>query len=215
MVLYTYFRSSAAFRVRIALNLKGIEYEPRFVHLLRDGGEQHREDYRHLNPLGRVPTLIDAGHVLTQSIAIIEYLEEVYPSPALMPAEPKDRAFVRAIALTIVADTQPLQNLSVTRYLAESLTLPKRVIGAWLQHWIGNGMRVVEQLLGSASVQSDFCRGDFPTLADVCLIAQCVAARRFRVPMEDFPHIRRIEAQCLQLDAVKRAQAEAQPDFEP
>jgi maleylpyruvate isomerase len=215
MILYTYFRSSASYRVRLALHLKGIPYEPRYVHLLRGGGEQLSAEYKRLNPLGRVPTLIDGEQVLTQSGAIMEYLEERYPDPPIMPQAVADRAFVRAIAQTIVADIQPLQNLSVARYLSRELKQPQEAIDAWMRHWVGNGLQAVETLLAGSTAAGNYCSGGHPTIADICLVAQCVAARRFKVTVEDYKNIARIDAHCREKPEFRAAAPEAQADFEP
>lgn len=213
MILYTYFRSSAAYRARMALALKGITYEPRYVHLLREGGEQLRPDYRKLNPLGRVPTLIDGDQVFTQSIAIMEYLDEAYPSPPIMPAGTADRARARAITQVIASDIQPLQNLATGRYITQELKQPKEALDSWTRHWMRNGLSAVEQLLKDQS-SGDVAVGGHPTIADICIVAQCYASRRFQVAIEDYPHVQRIDAYCRALPAFKAAAPEAQADFE-
>ena len=214
MILYTYFRSSAAYRARMALSLKGIAYESRHVHLVRDGGEQLRPEYRRLNPLGRVPTLIDGERVLTQSVAIMEYLDEAYPRPAIMPRDPLSRARMRAITQVLAADTQPLQNLAVTRYLARELQQPQAAIEAWTRHWMNNGLAAVERLLEECGPPGDFCSGGQPGIADICIVAQCFASRRFQVPIEDYPRIARIDAHCRQLEAFRAAAPDRQADYE-
>ena len=214
MILYTYFRSSAAYRARLALHLKAIPYEPRYLHLLRGGGEQLGADYRRLNPLGRVPTLIDGELVLTQSGAIMEYLEERYPDEPIMPRAIVERAFVRAVAQTFVADTQPLQNLSVARYLSRQFQQSQDAINAWTQHWMLNGFQAVETLLEAPPAAGDYCCGDRPTVADICLVAQCFASRRFNVTLEKFPNIARIDARCRELPAFRAAAPDKQADFE-
>jgi len=215
MILYTYFRSSAAYRARLALHLKGIQYESRYVHLLRGGGEQLSAEYRRLNPLGRVPTLIDGDLVLTQSGAIMEYLEEQYPNPPIMPKSIADRAFVRAVTQTIAADIQPLQNLAVARYLSREMQQPQDAINNWTRHWMNNGLQAVETLLADSGRSGKFCAGDHPTIADICLVAQCAASRRFNVPLENFKSIARIDADCRVLPQFRAAAPEAQADFEP
>jgi maleylpyruvate isomerase len=214
VILYTYFRSSAAYRVRIALHLKALPFEAKIVHLIRNGGAQHDADYRRMNPLGRVPTLIDGARTLTQSMAIMEYLDEAYGGVPIMPAAPWERAAVRAMALTLVADTQPLQNLSATRYLSKTLSLPKAAVDAWSLHWMSNGLRALEALLADSASSGAYCSGDFPTIADICLVAQCMSARRLNVAIEDYPNVARIDAACRSLPEFRRAAPEAQPDFE-
>lgn len=215
MILYTYFRSSASYRARIALHLKGIPFESRHVHLLRQGGEQLQPDYRRLNPLGRVPTLVDGERVVTQSVAIMEYLDEAYPSAPIMPPAAADRALVRAITQTIAADIQPLQNLSTTRYLAKVLNQSQEAIDTWTRHWMNNGLKAVEEILAAADSRGDFCCGDYPTIADICLVAQCFSSRRLQVPVDSFKRIARIDARCRDLAAFRAAAPENQPDFEP
>jgi maleylpyruvate isomerase len=212
MKLYGYWRSSAAYRVRIALALKGIPYEYLAVHLLRDGGEQRQASYLRLNPGGRVPTLeTPEGEVIVQSMAILEWLEERFPSPPLLPRDALARARARGIAQMIVSDIQPLQNLSVTDYLREECAWPPERLSAWLQRWIGAGMTAVERALQERP-NDGFCVGDQPSVADACLIPQCYAARRFGVDPGAFPRIAAIEARCLQIAAFVAASPERQPD---
>ncbi|XP_067941550.1 maleylacetoacetate isomerase-like [Watersipora subatra] len=206
-VLYSYFRSSASWRVRIALALKGIDYDYSAVHLVKDGGEQHKDEYRAMNPMGHVPTLIIDGHTLTDSMAIMEYLEETREEgPKLLPADPVTRAKVRALSHVIVSSTQPLQNLGVIQYAA-SLNLDKV---AWALHWITKGLTGFEKMV--APTAGKYCFGDELTLADLCLIPQLYNARRFGLDMSEFPHIARIVENCRQLEAFKKADAYAQPD---
>ena len=214
MILYTYFRSSASYRARIALHLKGMPFESRYVHLLRRGGEQLQTDYRRLNPLGRVPTLVDGEQVVTQSVAIMEYLEEAYPAPPVMPAGAAHRALVRAITQTIAADIQPMQNLSTTRYLSTELHQPQEAINAWTRHWMSNGLQAVEDLLAAADARGNFSCGEFPTIADICIVAQCYSSRRLQVPVESFARVARIDAHCRELAAFRAAAPENQADFE-
>jgi maleylacetoacetate isomerase len=215
VTLYTYWRSSAAYRARIALNLKGLEYTPKFVHLLRGGGEQFGPEYRAVNPQSRVPTLIDDGVTITQSLAIIEYLDERFREPPLLPRDPHGRARVRSLAQIIVCDVQPLQNTSVTRYLRSTLELDDAQVSAWLREWIGRGLDALEQRLATESGTGTFCHGDTPTLAECCLVPQCYASRRFGVDPGGYPTIARIEARCNALEAFTRAAPERQPDAEP
>lgn len=212
--LYTYFRSSAAYRVRIALNLKGLAYEAVPVHLLRDGGQQNQPAYRALSPLGTVPVLENEGEVITQSLAIIEYLEETHPLPPLLPASAADRARVRALAQTIACDIHPVNNLRVLQYLGKHFAATQEQKDAWYRHWVGEGLRAVEQLLVGDSRTGAFCHGDAPTLADCCLVPQVFNARRFDCPLDAMPTIRRIVAACEALPAFRNAAPAMQPDAE-
>ncbi len=212
--LYTYFRSSAAYRVRIALNLKALRYEPVPVHLLRNGGEQRLPGHLARNPLGLVPVLRSGAGTFTQSLAIIEYLDEVHPAPALLPAEAADRARVRAIAQTIACDIHPLNNLRVLRYLTRNLGVSAQHKDDWYRHWVHEGLAAVERLLADDARTGEFCHGDAPTLADCCLVPQVFNARRFDCPLDEMPTIRRIVAACEGLDAFRRAAPENQPDAE-
>ncbi|MCX7174672.1 MAG: maleylacetoacetate isomerase [Proteobacteria bacterium] len=212
--LYTYFRSSASFRVRIALNLKGLAYEAIPVHLLRDGGEQHAPDYRHKSPLGTVPVLETDNAIIIQSLAIIEYLEETHPVPALLPVDSLARARVRAIAQTISCEIHPLNNLRVLAYLKHTLAADEAVRNVWYRHWVNLGLAGVETQLHQSSETGVYCHGDAPTLADCCLVPQVFNARRFDCSLEAMPTIRRIVAQCETLDAVQRAAPANQPDQE-
>ncbi len=212
LILYTYFRSSAAYRVRIGLNLKGIRYEPRFVHLAR--GEQEKPAYRELNPLGLVPTLVHGSSVLTQSLAILEYLDEVFPTPPLLPPEPGLRARARALAYLVACDIHPLNNLRVLKYLEHDMGQCPEARRHWYRHWIAEGFLALERLLGMDAGAGLFCLGEIPSLADVCLIPQVFNARRFDCDLERFPHIRAIEAHCLTLPAFSQASPEVQPDAE-
>ncbi|HWP94551.1 MAG TPA: maleylacetoacetate isomerase [Gammaproteobacteria bacterium] len=212
MILYTYFRSSASYRVRIALNLKGIAAEYRFVHLVRDGGEQHKPEYRRLNPQGRVPALVVDGRTLTQSLAIIEYLEETHPEPALLPGDPLGRARVRALAHTVASDIQPLGNLAVLQYLERELGIDQARREAWARHWIAQGFTALETLLAGDERTGRFCHGDAPTLADVCLVPQMFNARRMGLDLTPYPTLVRIDAECRKLEAFARAAPENQPD---
>jgi maleylacetoacetate isomerase len=210
--LYSYFRSSAAYRVRIALNLKRVPYTPVFVHLTRGGGEQHRPAYRAVNPAGLVPALeLDDGTVLTQSLAIMAWLEETHPTPSLYPDDPLARARVRAFAATIACDIHPLNNLRVLRYLKRTLSQEQDAIDAWSRHWIAEGLPALEAMLTD---WGPFCFGAAPTLADVCLAPQLANARRYQCPLEAFPRLRRAEAACHALEAFQAATPERQPDAE-
>lgn len=214
--LYTYWRSSASYRVRIALELKGLAWEPQFVHLSRDGGQQHGLFKANINPQARVPALVDGAGVITQSLAIIEYLDETHPGTPLLPADALGRARVRAIAQVIACDIQPHQNIATTAWLRDSLGADKAKIDSWLQHFIGQGLAAVESLLAAQPQVGKFCHGDMPGLADCCLVPQCYAARRFGVSLDEqrFPRITAIERACQQLPAFQRAAPESQPDRE-
>jgi len=210
MKLYTYFRSSAAYRVRIALALKGIDYEAVPVHLLRDGGEQLKPGYRAVNPQGLVPALDDGGTLLTQSLAIIEYLEETRPEPPLLPRDPEGRAKVRAVALAIACDIHPINNLRVLNYLRGPLGQPDERVNAWIRHWVESTLAALEPMV--AATAGRYCYGDTPTLADLCLVPQLFNARRFNCDLKDCPTLLRIDAACRDLPAFKAAAPENQPD---
>ncbi len=212
--LYTYFRSSAAYRVRIALNLKGLAYEAVPVHLLRDGGQQNQPAYRALSPLGTVPALETEGEVITQSLAILEYLEETQPLPPLLPAPAADRARVRALAQNIACDIHPVNNLRVLQYLDKHFAATQEQKDAWYRHWVNAGLLAVEQLLAAHPATGAFCHGDAPTLADCCLVPQVFNARRFDCPLDAMPTIRRIVAACEALPAFRNAAPAMQPDAE-
>jgi maleylpyruvate isomerase len=212
--LYSYFRSSAAYRVRIALNLKGLDYEYAPVHLLRDGGQQLKPEYRALNPDGIVPTLVDGDEVLNQSLAIIEYLEETHPEPPLLPRAPTDRAFVRAIALQVACEIHPLDNLRVLKYLKHQVKTPEDVKDAWYAHWVEMGFTSLEKRLAGDPRVGALCFGDTPTVADLCLVPQVFNARRFKIDMSRFPTLERIADHAEQIDAFQRAAPAQQPDAE-
>jgi maleylacetoacetate isomerase/maleylpyruvate isomerase len=212
--LYTYFRSSAAYRVRIALNLKQLDYAAIPVHLLRAGGEQHDAVYAGLNPQKLVPTLDTGAGLLTQSLAILEYLEEIAPVPPLLPADAVGRAQVRSLALVVACEIHPLNNLRVLNYLRDELAIDKDRRDAWYRHWIELGLSAFEQLLTRTSHVGAFCYGDAPTLADCCVVPQVFNARRFGCPLDSFPNIQRIDAHCASLEAFQRAAPAAQADAE-
>ncbi|TAL97089.1 MAG: maleylacetoacetate isomerase [Paraburkholderia sp.] len=214
MKLYSYFRSSAAWRVRIALNLKNLPYECVPVHLLRDGGEQLKPEYRRLNPEAILPTLVDGDDVFTQSLAIIEWLDETHPEPPLLPATPRDRAYVRSIALQIACEIHPLDNLRVLKYLKHTLAVGDEAKDAWYRHWIESGFAALETHLASDSRTGKLCFGDTPTLADACLIPQVFNAQRFKIDTAPYPSIHRIYEYAMTLDAFQRAAPGAQPDAE-
>ncbi len=212
MKLLGYWRSSAVYRVRIALNLKGIDVEHESIHLVKHGGEQHQAEYAALNPQQLVPTLLDAEEdlVLTQSLAIIEYLEECYPEPSLLPHRAQERALVRAMALSVACETHPLNNLRVLQYLTGELELDETSKNAWYHHWVHQGFSALEKQLEQYAGR--YCFGDSVTLADLCLIPQVYNANRFGVDLADYPHIRRIWDNCHQLDAFIQAVPEQQAD---
>lgn len=212
MKLYSYFRSSAAYRVRIALHIKGLEYDIVPVHLLKDGGQQLSENYRALNPTALVPTLQEDGWSTGQSMAILEYLEERYPEPALLPTDPHGRARVRAIAQTIACDIHPLNNLRVLKYLKNEIGVSEETKNQWYVHWVEEGLASVEALLSRSPDTGKYCHGDQITFADLCLIPQVVNARRFDCDLTDMPVIERIYKACVGLDAFQKAAPLNQPD---
>ena len=209
MKLHTYFRSSAAFRVRIALNLKKLDYEHAFVNLVK--GEQRSDAYLALNPQGLVPALEEDGRLFTQSLAIIEYLDERHPEPPLVPRDTIGRARVRALALAIACDIHPLNNTRVLQYLERDLGLSTEQRNAWYAHWIAEGFRAFEQAL-AAPETGRFCHGDTPTLADIALVPQVFNAHRFKCDVEPYPRIRRIHEACLAISAFRDAAPENQSD---
>ncbi len=211
MTLYGYWRSSAAYRVRIALNLKGIEVEHKSVHLVKDGGQQHHADYVSLNPQQLVPALVlDDGEVLTQSMAMLEYLEDTHPEIPLLPSNPLAKAKVRALANAIACDVHPLNNLRVLQYLKGEAGLADTAKDAWYQHWIVTGFNAYEAML--ADTAGEFSFGDSPTLADICLVPQVYNAHRFKVPLDNYPNIVRIVENCNRLEAFVDAAPENQAD---
>ncbi|HYD98397.1 MAG TPA: maleylacetoacetate isomerase [Alphaproteobacteria bacterium] len=212
MTFYDYFRSSAAWRVRLALHMKGVPFEQRFVHLRK--GEQRSADYLKLNPQGLVPTLIDGGTVLTQSLAIVEYLDETHPTPPLLPADPAGRARVRALALMVAADLHPINNLRVLQHLTGPMGQSVEARDAWYRHWIATGLSALEAAVAGSPATGTFCHGETPGLADLTLVPQLFNARRFGCPVEPYPTLLRIEAACQALPAFERALPRNQPDFE-
>jgi maleylpyruvate isomerase len=212
--LYTYFRSSAAFRVRIALNLKGLSYQGIPLHLLRGGGEQHSAAFEQRNPLRLVPVLLDDSLTLTQSLAIIEYLEDTHPLPALLPPGAAARAQVRALALSIACDIHPLNNLRVLRYLKSPLGIEDEARNEWSRHWIEVGFSAIEHMLREGGTSGSCCYGDRPTLADCCLVPQVFNAQRVECQLARWPTILRIHEHCMQLPAFQLAAPAAQRDAE-
>jgi maleylpyruvate isomerase len=209
--LYNFFRSSAAFRVRIALNLKNIPYEEEFVHLSKDGGHNRRPEYQAVNPQMKVPSLVlDNGDVLIQSMAIIDYLDETHPEPPLLPNDPLARAKVRAVSQIIACDIHPIDNVAPLRYLKNVLGHDQTAIDAWYHHWILDGFPAIERLISPAP----YCFGTQVTLADICLVPQVFNARRLKVPLDNFPKIVAAETACLKLPAFDKARPENQRDAE-
>ena len=213
-VLYGYFRSSAAFRARIALNLKGIKPELRFVHLLKDGGQQHTAEYRALNPQELIPALVHDGHTITQSMAIIEYLDEIVPEPPLLPKDAYGRARVREISYAVGCDIHPINNLRVNQYLKATFGADADAQIAWQRHWIKVGFDALEKMLSGSPYTGNWCHGDTPTMADVLLIPQCANARRVKLDLATWPTIARIEAHALAHPAFDAALPANQPDAE-
>ena len=201
MKLYDYFRSTAAYRLRIALLYKGLDYQSIPVHLVNNGGEQHGEAYRAVNPQELVPSLSDEKHTFTQSLAILEYLEEKHPSPSLLPQDIAQRAHVRSIAQMIACDIHPLNNLRVLQYLTQTLEHSEEEKLSWYRHWIQLGFTAIETRLQDMPRERPVCFGDSVTLADVCLIPQVYNAHRFACPMDDYPLINAINEHCLGIDA--------------
>jgi maleylpyruvate isomerase len=212
MRLHTYFRSGTSHRVRIALNLKGLAYESVHVHLAK--GEQRQEDYLAVNPQGLLPTLEDGAARVTQSLAIIEYLERTRPEPPLLPSDALGQARVRSLALICACEMHPLNNLRVLKHLKNVLGLDQAARDAWCRHWMEEGFRALEARLAGESETGRFCHGDTPTLADVCLVPQVVSAERWATDLSPYPTVRRIRAACMELDAFVRAMPANQPDAE-
>lgn len=214
ITFYGYFRSSAAYRCRIALNLKGISYKFVPVHLRRNGGEQKQPNYLALNPQGLVPALDVDGTILTQSLAIIEYLDDAYPVPHLLPRDALKRAQARAFAEIIACDIHPLQNLRVLQYLKQELKKTQEEADKWCQNWIHKGLSACEALIDAQDQKSDFAFGNAPGLADICLIPQLYAAERFGVDLSLMPNLLKIQKNCNELPAFLNARPDNQPDYE-
>lgn len=209
--LHGYFRSSASFRVRIALNLKGLPFETASHHLRR--GEHYQADYLAVNPQGLVPALVADGQVLVQSLAIMEWLDELYPEPPLLPANVDGRARVRALAQVVACDIHPIDNLRVLRYLRREMGQDEAAVQRWYNHWIAEGFAALEVMLRS-DLTGDFCHGDEPTLADVCLVPQVINSRNFKLDMTPYPTVSRIFEACMALPPFADAMPERQPDAE-
>lgn len=214
MKLHNYFRSSASYRVRIALHLKGLAYEYVTVHLTRAGGQQFASEFRALNPQALVPVLTDGPDTLTQSLAILEYLEETHPQPPLLPKAAVERARVRALALTIACEVHPLNNLRVLNYLSTKLGASDSAKTEWYRHWVDHGLAALESNLTQSPFTGRFCHGDMPGLADCCLIPQLFNARRFGCDLSSYPTLLAIEARCQELSAFLDAAPGQQPDAE-
>jgi maleylacetoacetate isomerase/maleylpyruvate isomerase len=212
MKLHTYFRSSAAYRVRIALNLKGLQTEMSPVHLLKDGGEQFGATYDALNPQHLVPTLEDDGMVLTQSLAIIEYLDETHPMNPLLPGDPRGRARVRSLSQAIACDIHPINNLRVLKYLSDKLGVSPEQKNEWYRHWVMLGLAAFERQLARDAGTGRFCHGDTPTMADCCLVPQLYNARRYECDLTSFPTLVAVAERCEALPAFADALPERQPD---
>jgi maleylacetoacetate isomerase len=212
MRLYTYFRSGTSHRVRIALNLKGLACEQVPVHLLK--GEHRQDRYLSLNPQGLLPLLEDGEARVSQSLAIIDYLERTHPEPPLLPSDPLAEARVRSLSLTIACDMHPLNNLRVLRYLQGPLGLDQAARDTWCRHWMEEGFEALERRLAEEPETGRFCHGDRPTLADVCLVPQVVSSQRWGTNLEPYPTIRRIYDACLELNAFVAAMPANQPDAE-
>lgn len=212
MKLFGYFRSSAAYRVRIALNLKQLDYEQISVHLAR--GRQYEPDYAAVSPQNLVPVLEHDGRRLSQSLAIIEYLDRLYPQPALLPEDAFERARVQSLALIIACEIHPLNNLRVLNYLTSTLKLEDAQKLAWYAHWVSIGLQALEQRLSSEPETGRFCHGDHPGYADIALVPQVANANRYKVNLSAFPNVVRINDECLKLDAFIKAMPQNQPDAE-
>ncbi|WP_312552557.1 maleylacetoacetate isomerase [Massilia sp.] len=212
MKLHTYYRSSASYRVRIALNLKGLAAEPSYVHLSKNGGEQFGAAFDSVNPQHLLPVLEDDGLVLPQSLAIIEYLDETRPEAPLLPADPKGRARVRALSQAIAADIHPINNLRVLKYLSEQLEVSADQKNAWYRHWVALGLEALERQLAGHPATGRFCHGDTPTMADCCLVPQLYNARRFECDLSGYPTLLAIDARCAALPAFADALPDVQPD---
>ena len=210
MKLYTYFRSSAAFRVRIALNLKGLAYEPQYVHLAK--GEHRRADYAGKYPQGLLPTLLTDGQALSQSLAIMEFLEETHPQPPLLPREPVERARVRSLSLLVACEIHPLNNLRTLQYLKKNLGQSDEQVAVWYRHWIGDGLAKLEAELGGGKSTGRFSHGDSPSMADCCLVPQIFNAKRYDANLGPYPTVMRVFDECMKLAAFDRAQPAKQPD---
>ncbi len=211
--LYTYFRSSASYRIRIALTLKEISYEPQYVHLLKDGGQQHKEAYLKLNPQGLVPTLVDDNEQLTQSLAIIEYLDEQYPEPPLLPADAVDKAWVRSMSQLIMSEIHTITNLRVLKYLTETLSISEEEKLAWIHNWFNKGLTAFEKRLEQKGKATLYSLGKRVSMVDVCLVPMIYNALRYEVPLDGYPVTREIYNHCMAQPAFVIASPENQEDY--
>lgn len=211
--LYTYCKSSAAYRVRIALNYKGIEYTSHYINLLADGGDNFKPDYMDINPQGLIPTLVNGDIILQQSLSILEYLEETWPQPPLLPVKPEDRGYVRAIAQMIACEIHPLNNLRVLSFLENNLNLEVKNKLVWYRHWIKEGFTAIESFLEKHNKVGQFCFGNTPSIADACLVPQVYNANRYECDLSNYPIIRGINEHCMTLPAIIQAAPENQKDF--
>lgn len=209
--LYDYYRSSACFRVRIALRLKGLAYESIPIHLVRDGGAQHGAEFRALNPAGLVPVWSDANGVISQSLAILEYLEETHPEPALLPRDPAGRAFVRSLCLSVACDIHPLNNLRVLQYLEQDLGVPKERRAQWYAHWVEGGLLSLERAIEQRGLAGPFAYGERPSLADCCLVPQVTNALRFACRLDHVPRVHAIYRHCMTLPEFAAAAPAEEP----
>ncbi|MDH3326642.1 MAG: maleylacetoacetate isomerase [Gammaproteobacteria bacterium] len=213
LTLFTYCRSSAAYRVRIALNVKGINYQSEFIHLLKDGGQEKTEYYSQINPQQLIPSLLADGDVITQSMAIIEYIDEVYPIPALLPDNPIDRSYVRSIAQTIACDIHPLNNLRVLEYLEKKLSVETAEKNKWYCHWINLGFSALEERLKKSGKSGKYCFENQITMADICLVPQVYNALRFNCDPKKYTLIYNIYQNCMKSAVFINASPEKQKDF--
>lgn len=214
MRLFDYYRSSASFRVRIGLNLKGIEAERHTLHLLKDGGQQFAESFTALNPQQLVPVLEDGDVRLIQSLAILEYLDETHPEPPFLPEGAAARARVRALAQVIACDTHPLNNLRILKYLKDEMNQDEDARNAWYRYWVAKGLSAFEALVAGDAETGRFCHGNVPSLADIALVPQIFNAKRFDCPLGDYPKTMEIFENCMAVPAFDRAQPANQPDAE-
>ena len=214
MQLFDYFRSSASFRVRIGLKLKGLAPERHFVHLTKGGGQQFDAAFTKMNPQQLVPVLVDGAEAISQSLAILEYLDETHPEPSFLPGSPIDRARIRALSLAIACDLHPLNNLRVLFYLKDPMGQSEDARNTWYRHWVAKGLSAFETALKEDRRTGKFCHGDTPTLADICLVPQIFNAKRLECPLDTYPSVMRVFDACMKVPAFDSAQPMKQPDAE-